>query len=221
MNGPPSSVARGGAWRVALPAAGAVALAVVLAATLGPDAALLGGFLVAYLVPPLSKETVLPLAVAAGFSPLVVALAFTATDLLLAAFVAWNWEALHRLPRLGPRLAKVQARVERGIRSWPRGQHLRLPAVFLFMAVPLVGSGAATASLLGRALGEHAFRVFGAVAAGSVVLNFAYAFLADAVVREAGPLGLAGAVAVLVGVAVAVAAFRAGRRGEGPPPAAP
>lgn len=190
--------------RLGAPVAAALLLVGALALHLGPRAALLVGLLVAYLIPPLSKETVLPLAVAAGFEPWLVAVAFTSTDLILAALVAWNWEALYRVPWLGARLTRLQAFVEARTGPWRNARRARLAAVFVFMAVPLIGSGAATASLLGRALGEHARRVFLAVALGAAVLNTAYAFFAAEVLRAGGLLGLAGGILVIVLLALAV-----------------
>lgn len=185
-------------WAVGIPVVAALALILGLIAALGARGAVLVGLLVAYLIPPLSKETVLPVAIASGFDPGLVAFAFTATDVILGAFVAWNWELLYRVPRLGPALQGLQAKAAARAEAWKMERGMRLGAVFLFMAVPLIGSGAATATLLGRALGEPPRAVFLAVVAGAAVLNVAYAFYAQALLASVGILGLAVGIVVLV-----------------------
>ena len=201
-------------WRVGLPVAAALTLIALVLLAEGSRGPTLVGLLVAYLIPPLSKETVLPLALLQGLPPARVAAYFTATDLILAAFVAWNWEALYRLPRAGPWLERQEARVTAATQSWRAAEGLGLLAVALWMAVPFIGSGAATASLLGRALGERPLPVFLAVAAGAVVLNFGYAFFAGALYEVAGALGLVLAVMtfLLVGGLLAYALrYRGGK----------
>jgi hypothetical protein len=185
-------------WPLAIPLVMAGLLLGSLLLLLGERAFLLQGLLIAYLIPPLSKETVLPLAVAAGYDPFLVGAAFTATDLVLAVFVAWNFDRLYALPSLGPRLRWWENLLAAQAARSALARRMRLGAVFLFMAVPMIGSGAATASLLGRGLGERALPVFGAVAAGSIVLNFAYAYLAEALVAQARAYGPAGIVAVVL-----------------------
>lgn len=139
------------------------------------------GFLATYVIPPAGKETVIPAAVAAGFSPLLVATYIAGLDMTLAWFLAWNWDSVTRLPYAG-RL--VERLMERG-QAWMDRHAFADRSAFLglvvFVFFPVQGSGAIAGVTLGRLIGLPAQRAWVAIMIGALTASFAWAYAAGGV----------------------------------------
>lgn len=129
----------------------------------------------AYSLPPLGKESVIPLAVARGFNPLLVASYLVVSDMIGALFLAWNWDLVLRIPLLGGLLEELMERA----RSWMAENVRRKEATFtglvLFMAIPFQGSGSLMTTAAGRTLGMRPERVLYAIFLGSFLSAFGIA----------------------------------------------
>lgn len=139
------------------------------------------GFLAAYVVPPAGKETVIPSAVAAGFSPFLVATYIAGLDMTLAWLLAWNWDSVTKLPGVG-RL--VERLMESG-REWMESHAFADRSAFLglvvFVFFPVQGSGAIAGVTLGRLIGLPAQRAWVAIMIGALLASFAWAYAAGGV----------------------------------------
>lgn len=137
------------------------------------------GFLAAYLIPPAGKESVIPAMVAAHFKPFLVATYIAGLDITLAWLLAWNWDSLTALPRVGE---LVERMMERGHAWMTESRFANRSAFFglvVFVFFPLQGSGAVAGTALGRLIGLPAHRAWVAIMIGSLLAAFTWAYAAD------------------------------------------
>lgn len=139
------------------------------------------GLLITYIVPPAGKETVIPAAVAAGFSPFLVATYIAGMDMTVGWLMAWNWDVITDIPLVGD---LVQRLMDSG-QSWMEKQPLIDRSAFLglivFVFFPMQGSGAVAGITLGRLIGMPAQRAWLAIMVGALAASFAWAYAAGAV----------------------------------------
>jgi len=153
---------------ILLPLGIGAALLVILYLTLEWSAfKAMSGFMLAYLFPPMGKESVIPLAVAWGLDWRLVAFTIATIDMLLALFMVWNFDLAKKIPILGRWIIRFEVSggdlLER--KEWIR--ELALIGVILFVVIPFEGSGGLAASILGRVIGMNRYKVLGAVAVGA------------------------------------------------------
>lgn len=148
------------------------------------------GFLATYVIPPAGKETVIPAAVAAGFSPFLVATYIAGLDMTLAWFLAWNWDGVTKLPGVG---LLVQRLMDRG-QAWMDESELADRSAFLALVVfvffPVQGSGAIAGIVLGRLIGLPAQRAWVAIMIGALAASFAWAYASGAIRAAVSIFGL-------------------------------
>ncbi len=147
------------------------------------------GFLFTYMVPPAGKESVIPAAVAAGYSPFLVATYIAGLDMTVAWLLAWNWDALSRVPLVGG----VIGRTTKKGQEWLKDRSLVDRSAFFglvgFVFVPLQGSGAIAGVALGRLIGLPAQRAWVAIMIGALFAAFLWAYAAGAVRSLVGIVG--------------------------------
>ncbi|OPX64224.1 MULTISPECIES: small multi-drug export protein [unclassified Methanoregula] len=154
----------------------------VLAATLpGKDFTAMIGLMVAYLLPPAGKETVIPLGIALGIPWWYMALSITLIDIETGLFMALNFDLAYRLPLLGPVLSDLTEKTRGFLAShrWLAG--LWFFAVVLMVGVPFFGSGGVRGSIAGKLLGMSTVLTFLAIVAGALMGCFAIALGSDAI----------------------------------------
>ena len=114
---------------------------------------------------------------AMGLNPFIPALlvAFIESDMSL--FIAWNFDHLKGIPKLGEYIAKYERKAESVIKRRKSLERLGFLFVFFTMFVPLHGTGAITMTLVGRiiALGEG--KTWLAVTLGSLTRSIMVALL--------------------------------------------
>ncbi len=136
------------------------------------------GLLVAYIIPPAGKESIIPTAVGAGFEPFLVATYIAGLDMTLAWFLAWNWDDVTRLPRVGPFVEKCME----GGQTWMADSAILGRSAFmglvLFVFFPLQGSGAFAGVIVGRLIGMPAQRAWVAIMIGALAAAFTWAYAA-------------------------------------------
>lgn len=154
----------------------------VMSATLpGADFTAMIGLMVAYLLPPAGKETVIPLGIALGIPWWYMALSIALIDIETGLFMALNFDLAYRLPVLGPLLADL-TRKTRGFLAahrWFGG--LWFFAIVLMVGVPFFGSGGIRGSVAGKLLGMGTLATFLAILAGALIGCFAIALGSDAI----------------------------------------
>lgn len=193
------------AVRFLLPAGALVGLLASIALVFPNYGAGFYGFVAAYVLPPAGKETVIPAAIAAGFSPFLVATYIAGFDMTVAWFLAWNWEVVLRVPLVGPFVERMMDAGNRHLARAPLIDRSAFYGLVLFVFFPLQGSGAVAGTILGRLLGIGAQRTWLAVMIGALVSSFVWAYAAGAfrelvqlfgldIVLQWATLGLAGLV---------------------------
>jgi uncharacterized membrane protein len=139
----------------------------------------IGGFMIAYFFPPLGKESVIPMAVAVGLNPILVALSVALLDIIAALFLLWNYDFVKIAPYLGPwmdRFEKRNTNISQK-RIWIKG--LEFIGVILFVMFPFQGSGGVGGTIVGRLFGLNKYIVFLGICIGSLASCFIIAFTAD------------------------------------------
>jgi len=128
-----------------------------------------------YIVPPAGKETVIPIGIGTGANPWALALAIAFVDIVLAIFLAWNFDLARRIPFIGGAIRRLQDKGEDILEEKPWVERLAFFGIVLFVIIPLQGSGALGGTMLGRAMGVGRAKIVGAVTTGGLIGAFAIA----------------------------------------------
>ncbi len=172
----------------------------IMAATLSAhDLAAMLGLMVAYMLPPAGKETVIPVGIALGIPWWYMALSIAMIDIETGLFMALNFDLAYRIPYLGPLLSDLTDRTRAFIamHHWLRG--LWFFAIVLMVSVPFFGSGGIRGSIAGKILGLSTWLTFFAILTGALIGCFAMALGSDAALsylcaNGVLPAGIAGLV---------------------------
>ncbi|NIU01781.1 MAG: hypothetical protein GWN01_13000 [Nitrosopumilaceae archaeon] len=133
--------------------------------------------MLAYIVPPFGKESVIPIGVSVGINPLLVVVSIAVLDFLSALFVYWNYELLKSNKRIGSILSRIEKKSQNTIKNRWFGKAWWL-GVGLFMIVPFQGSGAISTTVIGRILGVRR-KIFVIIIAGSLLSSAGIGYLSD------------------------------------------
>jgi len=156
---------------------------VIMYATLRYDQFLtVVGLIIAYLLPPAGKETVIPIGIAVGIPWWYIASAIAMVDVETGLFMALNFDLGYRIPWLGGVLARFTDKTTIFLKEhrWVAG--FSVFGILLMVMVPLLGSGGIRGSIAGKLLGIDAYLVFMAIVAGAFIGCFAIALGSDAII---------------------------------------
>lgn len=154
----------------------------------------LGGLMIAYFIPPLGKESIIPIGVSSGeitipiinkliivqkINPLLMALSIAFIDIVTGIFLLWNYDFAKLIPFVGPWMEKVEKTGGKQFKenSWLEG--LAFFGLVLFVMFPFQGSGGVGTSIVGRVIGMDKYKILYAIALGSVVGCLLIAYLTD------------------------------------------
>ena len=139
------------------------------------------GLMVAYLLPPAGKETVIPIGIALGIPWWYMALSITMIDVETGLFMALNFDVVYRIPFVGPVLTNLTKKTGQFITDhhWLAG--LWFFAIVLMVMVPVLGSGGIRGSIAGKLLGMKTLLVFLAILVGALIGSFAIALGSEAI----------------------------------------
>jgi hypothetical protein len=157
----------------------------VMAATLPHNLFLtMIGLMVAYILPPAGKETVIPVGIALGIPWYYMALSIAMIDVETGLFMALNFDLAFRVPYLGTILADLTQKTQRFIEDhrWIAG--LYFFAIVLMVMVPVFGSGGIRGSIAGKLLGMGNYLVFLGILAGSLIGCFGIAVGSAAIISN-------------------------------------
>ena len=130
----------------------------------------------AHFLPPLGKESIIPIAIVSGLNPMGVALTVAGMDSIVALFVIWNFDLICKTPIFGSILKKAMERANRTIEKHPFTGHLAYAFLFFFVLIPFQGSGGVTAAIIGRLLALNTLLVWAVITiaaiAGSIILAY-------------------------------------------------
>lgn len=176
------------------------------------------GLMAAYVVPPVGREALIPLAATLGQPWWLTALTCTYVDIVGCLIVVLNFDLVLSLPYVGPRLAGLvgtgRAVLER--RPWLLG--LSYAGLVLFTSLPMEGSGGVGGAVVGRLLGLGERGVICCVGLGTAVGSVLLALGADAALSLAGGGLFFGIALLLVLVAAGYMLRRVALLDKGPAP---
>ena len=140
------------------------------------------GLMVAYILPPAGKETVIPLGIGLGIPWWYMALSIAMIDIETGLFMALNFDLAYRIPVLGKILADVTGKTKIFLKShrWIAG--LSFFGIVLMVMLPVLGSGGIRGSIAGKLLGMETRLVFLAVLAGALAGCFIIALGSAAII---------------------------------------
>lgn len=182
---------------------GCLYIGVIFLAFPREKALLLAGLMLAYLIPPAGKETVIPLGVALGLPWWLVGTSMAILDVLAGLFMALNFELAYHVPILGGWISRFMDHGGAFLSRRPWLKKYYFSGIVLFVMFPLQGSGGIGASLVGRLLGMTSRYVLLAIAIGAFLGCYLIALGSECVIALiiARPLpGLVMAIAVILGI---------------------
>jgi len=156
-----------------------------------------------YFFPPLGKESIIPLGVAAGIHPIVMALSIAFVDVVVALFLVWNYDLAKKIPLIGKFITKVEEKGKNVEEKYGWIKPLRFIGIVLFVMVPFQGSGGLVGSIVGRLIGMKPWNTFYAISIGAVtgcllIATFSKAFLIFAEINTTLTLVLVGVIATVI-----------------------
>lgn len=190
--------------------------------TPSPEYIVLIGLMIAYLVPPFGKETIIPAALIGGEAvvglvagitgmpidpahlsgyPLwIVVVGIVTMDIAVSLFITLNFDLLLKIPVVGAWLRWIMRSADKIINSKKWIKDLSSAGLLLFMYIPLQGSGAMTTSVIARLLNYQPLLAVGLVTLGSIMSSLTVALGISSVVAlwQVNPLyGILLAVAIV------------------------
>ena len=135
--------------------------------------------IIAYLVPPAGKETVIPLGIAVGLPWWMVAFTMAFFDFAGGLFMAWNFTLALKIPVVGPWIERLMQGGRKYFDTRPWLEGLYFVGLLIFVMVPFEGSGGISASIIGRMMGMRKYEVLALVTTGALISCFSIALGAD------------------------------------------
>ncbi len=169
------------------------------------------GLLVAYLVPPLGKESIIPISLGLGYPAWVIVSGIILMDMVTAMFIALNFDLLEKIPFVGGLIRKFMDGANAIRTRQPWVEQLSHVGLLIFMYIPLQGSGAMNTTILGRLLGMQPRIVYAIVTVGSILSTLTITFGVSAILElwRINPVyAVAAAAAVAVVIILLVLAWR-------------
>lgn len=140
--------------------------------------------IVAYLLPPAGKETVIPIGIALGIPWWYIALSISLVDIETCLFMILNFDVVYRIPFFGPMLSDLTKKTQQFISDHHWLASLWFFAVVLMVMVPVLGSGGIRGSIAGKLLGMNNLLIFLAILAGTLIGCFGIALGSEAILAH-------------------------------------
>lgn len=141
------------------------------------------GFLVAYLVPPFGKESIIPIALGLGYPIWIICFGIILMDMMSSILIALNFDLLEKIPFVSGLIRRFMDGANSVRKKKPWIEQLSHLGLLIFMYIPLQGSGATNTTILGRLFGMRVWTMFWIVTVGSVLSTLSAAFGAAAVIE--------------------------------------
>ncbi|HII75902.1 MAG TPA: small multi-drug export protein [Methanolinea sp.] len=175
------------------------------------SALLLAGLMLAYVIPPAGKESVIPLGIALGFPWWLIGTSIALLDVLAGLFMALNFELAFNVPLLGGWISRFMDHGQAFLSRRPYLKKFYFSGLVLFVMFPLQGSGGIGGSLAGRLLGMPRGTVLLAITLGAFLGCYLIAlgseFIWELVITRPA-LGITVAVAVIATILAGYLAYR-------------
>jgi uncharacterized membrane protein len=132
--------------------------------------------LVAYVIPPAGKESIIPFGIILGYPWWMICSAILIIDAASALFITLNFHYLYRIPFFGEVFMRCSEGMQALLSRHRWISRFSLFGLFLFIFFPLQGSGAINGTILSRLLGIERCSAFICILAGSGLSCLAIAF---------------------------------------------
>lgn len=142
------------------------------------------GLMVAYILPPAGKETVIPVGIALGIPWWYMALSIAMIDVEAGLFMALNFDLAFKIPFLGPMLAGLTQKTRQVIAQYRWIMKLYFLGIMLFVMVPGLGSGGFRGAIAGKLLSMDTYTVLLAILAGALAGCFIIAIGSEAIISQ-------------------------------------
>ena len=167
----------------------------------------------AYFIPPLGKESIIPIGLTGGkvsvpffegplvipkIDPLVMALTIAFVDIVVALFLVWNYDLAKKIPLIGKFMEKVEEIGKKSSSKYSWVKPLRFIGIVLFVMVPFQGSGGLVGSIVGRLIGMNPRNTFYAISIGAITGCLLIAYFADAILNVFIRNFLSGALVIII-----------------------
>ncbi len=136
---------------------------------------------VMYLVPPLGKESIIPMGMADGYAPMTMAFTVAFVDLWVAMLISWNYWYITKIPKVGPQFKKAEDKGAKTMAKIPVMGKGAWFGIVLLSLIPAVGAGGFFGSIVGKLVGMKPGSVISAVFVGSFLSGLIYAYAAKAI----------------------------------------
>lgn len=170
------------------------------------------GAMTAYFFPPLGKESVIPISVTLlkshGYgdfflNAVVVPFSISFIDIIVALFLAWNFDLAMKIPVLGTWMRKMEEAGRKRISESRWQGALIFWGIVLFVIIPFQGSGGVAATIIGRMAGMDWKKTVLAISIGAIsgciTIGIISYFAADTL-REITGGSLFKMAAILIGI---------------------
>jgi len=176
----------------------------------------------AYFIPPLGKESIIPIGVSGGeltipiinryivvptIDPLIMALTIAFVDIIVALFLLWNYDLAKKIPLVGNFMIKVEKIGKRSSDKYSWIKPLRFIGIVLFVMVPFQGSGGLVGSIVGRLIGMKPLNTFFAISTGAIVGCLLIAYFAEAILSVFIKNFLLGALIIIILLVIGIMIF--------------
>jgi uncharacterized membrane protein len=156
------------------------------------------GLIVAYIVPPAGKETVIPLGVVIGLPWWLMAFTMAFFDVMGALFIIWNFRFALAIPFLGVWIERMMKGGREYFDARPWLERLYYVGLILFVMVPFDGSGGISGAIIGRMMGMKKRLIILCVAIGAFFSTFAIALGSDFIITLLSQDLVMGLIAILI-----------------------
>jgi len=140
-----------------------------------PSFLIVTGLMIAYILPPAGKETVIPAGILLGIPWWLMALSIMMIDIETALFMGWNFDLALKIPVLGRIMESFISKADEFIKERPWLKKLYFTGIVVLVMVPVTGSGGIRGTIIGNLLGMEKIPLFLAIATGAFIGCFGIA----------------------------------------------
>jgi hypothetical protein len=142
------------------------------------------GLIVAYMLPPAGKETVIPVGIALGIPWWYMALSIVMVDIGNALFMILNFDIIYKIPYIGKIFVGLTERTQQFIDRYPWITGFYFSGIVLMVMVPVLGSGGIRGSIAGKLLSMGPYLIFLAILTGALIGCFGIALGSEAILTH-------------------------------------
>ena len=136
------------------------------------------GLMIAYILPPAGKETVIPAGIFLGIPWWLMALSIMMIDVETALFMGWNFDLAFKIPVLGRLMESFIGKSGDFIKERPWVKNLYFTGIVVIVMMPFMGSGGIRGTIIGNLLGMQKIPLFLAIVTGAFIGCFGIALAA-------------------------------------------